>query len=147
VRSCPGEDERDLFIKAPLDKVSLELVIIFEDKNFRGQSQKPMRINVNLPEAKIYAYDLDYCTICKFFMENLGEQAQTIVGPYNYDEKNENVCKISILSSGWSLTSKLEKPLENSLKAQEKMSKESFHTSPNPKYMMDTSFSSKMQRL
>lgn len=55
-----------------------------------------MRINVNLPEAKIYAYDLDYCTICKLFMENLGEQAQTIVGPYNYDETNENVIKICL---------------------------------------------------
>lgn len=50
-----------------------------------------MKITVKLPKAKIYAYDLDYCTICKFFMENLGEQAQTIFGPYVYDENNENV--------------------------------------------------------
>ena len=32
-----------------------------------------MRINVALNKVKIYAYDLDYCTMVKLFMENLGE--------------------------------------------------------------------------
>ena len=50
-----------------------------------------MRININIPEAKIYAYDLDYCTICKFFQENLGEQPQTVINPAPWDTKNDNI--------------------------------------------------------
>lgn len=40
-----------------------------------------MKIDVWIPELKTYMYDLDYCIICKFFQENLGEQPQTITNP------------------------------------------------------------------
>ena len=71
-----------MFIKAPKGKESLDLEIIWEDKEFRklypSNVTNPMKSNlvyilknnqvtVTLPEVKIYAYDLDYCTICKFF--------------------------------------------------------------------------------
>jgi vacuolar protein sorting-associated protein 13A/C len=78
VRTCPGLDPETLFLKCSKGKPSLDLKIIWEDKDFRNHfpenAYNAMRININLPEVKIYAYDLDYCTICKFFQENLGEQ-------------------------------------------------------------------------
>ncbi|CAK73960.1 unnamed protein product (macronuclear) [Paramecium tetraurelia] len=95
IRCSPGTDVNDLFVKAPEDKVSLELFIDFcdetPDKLFCLQDVKPMRITIDIQKLNIYAYDLDYCTICKFFMDNLGEQPQTIVGNYDYKETNENI--------------------------------------------------------
>ena len=38
----------------------------FKKKNENNKTN-PMRINVNIPEAKIYAYDLDFCVLVKFF--------------------------------------------------------------------------------
>ncbi|CAD8180234.1 unnamed protein product [Paramecium pentaurelia] len=96
IRCCPGTDVNDLFVKAPEDKVSLQLFIDFcdetPDKLFCDQEAKPMRITIDIQKLNIYAYDLDYCTICKFFMDNLGEQPQTIKGDLSgYSEFNENI--------------------------------------------------------
>ncbi|CAD8085165.1 unnamed protein product [Paramecium sonneborni] len=95
IRCSPGRDVNDLFVKAPEDKVSLQLFIDFcdetPDKLFSHQTVKPMRITIDIQKLNIYAYDPDYCTICKFFMDNLGEQPQTIVGKYDYNESNENI--------------------------------------------------------
>ena len=79
IRTCLGNAPETMFLKCPGGVPSLELKIIWEDLLFKKlypeNTTNPMRINVTLPEAKLYAYDLDYCTLCKFFQENLGEQA------------------------------------------------------------------------
>jgi vacuolar protein sorting-associated protein 13A/C len=94
-RTCPGNDPETTFLKAPKGKPSLELQIIWEDFDFKSHfpenKTNPMCIRINLPEVKIYAYDLDYCTICKFFQENLGEQPQTVINPAPWDVKNSNI--------------------------------------------------------
>lgn len=112
-RTSPKREAQTMFIKAPKGKESLDLEIIWEDKEFRklypSNVTNPMKSNkrqyiflkinkvtVTLPEVKIYAYDLDYCTICKFFQENLGEQAQTVINPAPWDIKNENVDYLEI---------------------------------------------------
>lgn len=79
VRTSPVRIPETIFIKA--GKEPLKLEIIWEDKTFKtyykDNQNNPMRsifflknyfqVNIILPEAKIFAYDLDYCTICKFF--------------------------------------------------------------------------------
>jgi hypothetical protein len=71
IRTCEGNAPETMFLKCPRGRPSLDLKIIWEDITFRDyypdNVYNAMRININLPEAKLYAYDLDYCTLVKFF--------------------------------------------------------------------------------
>ena len=72
IRTCPGDAPEKIFLKCPIsEQPSLIVEILMEDLEFKKKNENnktnPMRINVNIPEAKIYAYDLDFCVLVKFF--------------------------------------------------------------------------------
>lgn len=69
----------DVFARAPPGRLSLDLKIEFEYKDFiknnpwSVNTEEPMRIYVLIPYLDLYFYDVDYRVICKYFAENLGE--------------------------------------------------------------------------
>lgn len=70
-RTSAETTAESVFLKAPKGKPSIKLEIIWEDKEFKKLYPEnktfPMKIDIQLPEVKLYCYDLDYCTLCKFF--------------------------------------------------------------------------------
>ena len=51
-----------------------------------------MKLLIKIPKLKLFLYDQDFCILCKFFQENLGEQAQVVVNKdYVWDLNNWNI--------------------------------------------------------